>query len=119
MFRFKLGSLFLSAALMTGLAAAPRTLGQEASKTVTLGRDSKVGGQTLTKGSYTIKFSEGKDGELSFLRGKQEVVKAAYKLAKLNARAQDTVVVFTAGDDGSFQIKRIELKGSENALVLQ
>lgn len=107
--------LTMLAALLFGVSA----LGQEASKSITLNRDGKVDGQVLTKGSYNLKFDESKSGELVFLRGKKEVVKAAYDVVKLNAPASNTAIVFTVADDGSFQIKRIEFKGNDTAIAIK
>ena len=106
-------------ALIAALATAAPVMSQETTRSIKITRASKLGDQTLAKGSYHIKFDEGKDGEIVFLQGKREVLKAAYKLIKLNGSPSDNVVVFTQGADGSFQIKRIEFKGKSDALSLE
>ncbi|MFY9573835.1 MAG: hypothetical protein WAV20_20745, partial [Blastocatellia bacterium] len=101
------------------LAVASPVSGQEVSRTVTITRDSKLGGQSLNKGEYSIKFAEGKDGDLVLLKGKKEVVKAPYKMTKLTQPAADNSVAYSAGTDGSFQVIRIEFKGKSDAIVLE
>jgi len=114
-----ISTLFLGLVLTTGLAVASPVSAQEVSRTVTITRDSKLGGQSLTKGEYSIKFVEGKDGDLVLLKGKKEVLKAPYKVTKLAQPASDNSVAYTAGADGSFQLRRIEFKGKNEAIVLQ
>lgn len=112
-------SLILGLALATGLAIASPVSAQEINRTITITRDSKLGGQALSKGDYSIKFVEGKDGELVILKGKKEVVKASYRVVKLAQAAADSSVAYTAAADGSFRIKRIEFKGKNEAIVLE
>src|SRR5262245_61493222 len=112
-------SLIIMLVATVGLAVARPADAQEVSKTITLTRDSKVAGQQLNKGEYSIKFVEGKDGDLVLLRGKKEIVKTSYKVTKLAKPAGDNAVAYTAADDGSFQVKRIEFKGKTEALVLE
>jgi hypothetical protein len=107
----------LGLALMFGFAATVQVSAQEVNRTITLRRDTKLGAETLPKGEYEIKFVDGKDGEVVFLHGKHEVLKATFTLAKLDKTPSDSVVVSTANDDGSFQLKRIEVKGKGAALV--
>ena len=80
----------LMIAMILGLSAVSPVLSQEQSRGVTIGRDTKVGGKALEKGSYTLKFVEGKEGELVFLHGKREVVKASYETTKLTTPATET-----------------------------
>lgn len=105
--------------MATGLAIASPASAQEVSRTVTITRDSTLGGQALTKGDYSIKFVEGKDGSLVLLRGKKEVLKASYKVIKLAQPAANNAVAYTAAADGSYQVKRIEFKGKSEAIVLE
>lgn len=112
-------SIILGLVLATGLAVASPVDAQEVSRTITITRDSKVGGQSLTKGEYSVKFAEGKDGDLVVLKGKKEMLKAPYKVAKLDQPATDNSVAYTAGADGSFRVKRIEFKGKNEAIVLE
>ena len=112
-------SLILGLILATGLAIASPVDAQEVSRTITVTRDSKVGDQALVKGDYSIKFVQGKDGELVLLKGKKEILKAAYKTVKLDQPAADTSVAYTANADGSFRVKRIEFKGKNEAIVIE
>lgn len=110
-------SIILGLVLATGLAVASPVDAQEVSRTITITRDSKVGAQSLAKGDYSIKFSEGKDGELVVMKGKKEMLKASYKVAKLDHPATDNSVAYTANADGSFRVKRIEFKGKNEAII--
>ena len=114
-----LNVMFLSVVLAAGLIAVMPVFGQESTKSVTISRDTKVGGQALEKGSYAIRFVEGKDGEVVFLRGKREVVKAQYEITKLKAPAVDNSVIYKLAADGSVVVTRIEFKGMDSALVLK
>ena len=111
-------SIILGLVLATGLAIASPADAQEVNRTITITRDSKVGGQALSKGEYSVKFVQGKDGELVVLKGKKEVLKASYKIVKLDQPAADTSVAYTTNTDGSFRVKRIEFKGKNEAIVL-
>jgi len=112
---------FLSVGIVmaTGLAIASPASAQEASRTVTITRDSKLGGQALTKGDYSIKFVEGKDGSLVLLKGKKEVLKASYKVIKLAQPAANNAIAYDAGPDGSFLVRRIEFRGKSEAIVFE
>ena len=105
--------------LAAGLAVASPVSAQEVNRTITITRDSKVGGQAVTKGEYSVKFAEGKDGDLVLLRGKKEVLKAPYKVTKLAQPAADNSVSYTAAADGSYQVKRIEFKGKSEAIAFE
>jgi hypothetical protein len=109
----------LMVAMILGLSAVSPVLSQEQSRGVTIGRDTKVGGKPLEKGNYTLKFVEGKEGELVFLHGKREVVKASYETTKLTTPASDNSVVYRLAGDGSVTISRIEFKGMDTALVIK
>lgn len=111
--------LIVGIVMATGLAVASPASAQEVSRNVTITRDSKCAGQTLTKGDYSIKFVEGKDGELVLLKGKKEVLKASYKWTKLPGPAGNNAVAYDAGSDGSFLLRRIEFKGKADAIVIQ
>ncbi len=105
--------------LALGLTSAPQVFGQEGTRSLKLNRDSVVAGQALSKGNYTIKFDESKDGEVIFLKGDREVGKSTYRLTKLDKTPADTSVVYALGTDGSFQVKRIEFKGHDMALTIE
>jgi hypothetical protein len=111
-------SLALSAILITSVVAGS-VLAQDTTKQLTISRESKIGSQPLTKGNYTIKFAEGKDGQLAILKGGHELAEVPYKLVKLAKPSSDTAVVFAVAGDGSFVVKRIELKGSGFAIEIQ
>lgn len=113
-----ISSLIVGVVMTTGLAVALPASAQEVSRTVTITRDSKVSGQAVAKGDYSIKFIEGKDGDLVLLKGKKEVLKASYKVTKLTQPAVNNAVAYDAGADGSFLVKRIEFKGKTEAIVL-
>lgn len=113
-----ISSLIVGLVLATGLAVASPASAQEVSRAITLTRDSKLAGQALTKGDYSIKFVEGKDGSLVLLKGKKEVLKASYKVTKLAQPAANNAVAYDAGADGSFLLRRIEFRGKSEAIVL-
>ena len=115
----RLNVIFLSVVMLLGSSATAPVFGQDSSKSITISRDTKVGGQALEKGSYTVKFAEGKDGEAVFLRGKREVVKVPYEATKLPTPAADNSVIYKLADDGSVKVSRLEFKGMETALVLK
>jgi hypothetical protein len=119
MSRVRTKPLMIALMVMIGLVLAMPAAGQDSTRSISISRDCKVGDQTLAKGGYTIRFSEAKDGELVFLRGKNEVAKVAYKLSKLGSAPKETVVVFTLAGDGSYRIKRIEIKGLGSAILLE
>ncbi len=110
-FRYVVFALFIA----IGLAALPINA-QQVDRSITINRDGKVGDQPLAKGSYTVKFTEDKDGELVILKGKKEVAKAAYELTKLNEPSPENAVTYTLASDGSYQVKRIEFKGKNTAI---
>ena len=112
-----INSLVLGVALVVGLTAST-VLAQEVNRSIVLKRDAKVGGQVLPKGEYSLKYSEGKD-ELVILQGKREVLSATYKVTKLDKTPVTTSVIYSQEDDGTFQLKRIEFKGKDSAIVLE
>jgi hypothetical protein len=110
-------SLTLGTVLTAGLAIVSPVSAQEISRSIVIQRDSKLGSETVAKGQYSLKFVDGKDGELVLLRGKHEVLKATYKLTTLDQPASNNLVVSTVDANGSYQLKRIEFKGKTAALV--
>jgi hypothetical protein len=109
--------LFLSLALVLGLALPG--FGGEVTKSFTLTRDSKLDGATLSKGSYSVKFMDDKEGEMVVFKGKTEIAKAKYKFMALKDSAPDNTVAYTVADDGSFTVTRIEFKGMKSAIVFE
>ena len=114
-----ISSMVFGLALALGLTFSVAVSAQESGQKVFITRDSKIGGEAVSQGDYLVKFDESKDGDLVLVKGKREILKATYKLTKLDQRAATNSVVFTQNADGSFQVKRIEFKGKETALVLQ
>jgi hypothetical protein len=113
-----MGVVTLGLVMALGSAATMPVSAQEVSRSIVLKRDAKVGDQVLPKGEYALRYVEGKD-ELVILRGKHEVLKATYKVAKLDKAATTTLVVYSQDTDGSFQLKRIEFGGKDSALVFE
>jgi hypothetical protein len=111
-----ISSLVASLALVIGLAVIP-AYAQEVSRTLVIKRDTKLGSEVLPKGEYAVKFVDGQAGEIIFLRGKREVLKATFTVAKIDQAPSANMVVSTADSDGSYQLKRIEFKGKSAALV--
>ena len=111
-------SLIIGLVVLFG-SAANLANAQDITRSITLNRDAKIGGRNLPKGDYTIKFVDGKDGQLSVLRGGREVAKASYKVSKQNRPASDTVVILNAAADGSYQISKIEFRGLINTLIIE
>jgi hypothetical protein len=105
--------------VVLGLAIVFSTVAQaqEVSRKIEIKRDTKLGTEVLPKGEYDVKFVEGKEGEVIFLRGRREVLKATYTITKLEKDAENSAVVSTANNDGSFNLKRIEFRGKSAALV--
>ena len=107
----------LGLAMVVGLAAFP-AFAQEVSRSISLKRDARIGGQVLPKGEYDVKYVEGKD-ELVIAQGRREVLTATYKVSKLEKAATVTSVIYSQEADGSFQLKRIEFKGRDSALSFE
>jgi len=100
------------------LAVAGTALSQGVTKQIKIGRDSKIAGQQLSKGStYNVKFFDDKDGELVVLRGNKELAKISYKLSKLNKPAASDAVIYSVGTDGLLSVSRLEFQGMSQAVV--
>ena len=107
----------LGLVLFVGLVTVP-AFAQEVNRSILLKRDAKIGGQSLPKGEYDVKYVEGKD-ELVIAKGNREVLTATYKVAKLDKAAKVTAVIYSQEADGSFQLKRIEFQGKDSALTFE
>ena len=92
--------------------------GQNVTRTLTVSRQAKLGGQSLSEGKYTMAFDEKKDGELTLSKGSKEILKANYKVVELDKPAADNAVIFTAAD-GGMKVRRVEFKGSKTALQFE
>jgi hypothetical protein len=113
--KFQMIALALVMAL--GLAAAASA--QEVGEKITIKRDTRLGSEVLPKGEYTLKFVDGDKGEVIFVQGKREVLKATYSVAKLDKEAANSAVVSSLGNDGAYLLKRIEFKGKNTAFVFE
>jgi hypothetical protein len=111
-----ISSIAAGLALVLALSVAS-AFSQEVSRKIVIKRDTKLGSEVLPKGEYAVKYVEGKAGEVVFLRGKNEVLKATFTFAKTDQSTTGNMVVSTADADGSYQLKRIEFKGKGAALV--
>ena len=114
-----LKSFSLSLFLTVALAASLPVSGQSKTQTLVFSRQAKVGSQTVSQGKYTAAFDDKKNGELTLTKDGKEVAKASYKLVELSKPAADNAVVFTAAEDGSLKVRRIEIKGSKSALEFE
>lgn len=113
--RLQMIALVLAMALGLTVAASA----QEATEKITIKRDTKLGTEVLPKGEYTLRFVDGDQGEVVFVQGKREVLKATYSVAKLDKEAANSVVVSSLGNDGAYLLKRIEFKGKNTAFVFE
>ena len=109
--------LAMGLAIVFGAALTMQAYAQEVSRAIVIKRDTRLGTELLPKGEYDIRFVEGKEGEVVFLQGKREVLKATFTVSKLDKDAPNTAIVSSANDDGSYQLKRIEFKGKTAALA--
>lgn len=115
----KFSSLLFAIVLVMGLGFASFASGKEVKRSITINLDAKMGGQVLEKGTYTVKYVEGEDGEMVFLKGSREVVKLPYKTTKLGKAPSENAVILKANSDGSYSIKRIEIKGTDTAISFE
>lgn len=113
----RINVLVIGLAIMFCASVTMQVFAQEVSRAIAIKRDTRLGTQVLPKGEYDIRFVEGKEGEVVFMQGRREVFKATYTVTKLEKDAANTAVISSANDDGSFQLKRIEVKGKSAALV--
>ena len=92
-------------------------LAQSVSRTLVFSRQATLGGQKVQPGKYSIAYDEKKDGDVIVGKDGKEILKTPYKLVELPKAPADTAIVFVQGGDGSFKVRRIEVKGSKMALV--
>lgn len=111
-------STIMGLVLVIGLVVAPVSA-QESSRKIFITRDTKIGAESVAKGDYVVRFVEGKEGEVVLVKGKREILTATYTTTKLEKAAPDNSVIFTQNADGTFQLKRIEFKGKDTALVFE
>jgi hypothetical protein len=101
--------------MVSVFSTASSVYGQETSRSITLTREAKLAGQTVSQGKYTIIFDENKEGELKVLKNGKEIATASYKFVDLGKSAPENAVVYRAAD-GGLAISRIELKGMKMAI---
>lgn len=109
----------LAITITLGVLMSAAAFGQNVSRTLVVTRDAKLGSVALAQGKYSIAFDDQKEGEAVITKNGREVVKATYKLVDLTKNASDNAVVFSINSDGSFQVRRIEMKGSKMALQFE
>ena len=109
----------LAVAIVLAALMSVTAFAQNVSRTLVVSRDAKIGGVVLSQGKYSIEFDGKKEGEAVITRNGREIVKTPYKLVDLAKDASDNAVVFTVNGDGSFQVKRFEMKGSKTALLFE
>ena len=108
------GIAIVLAAVMSMTAFA-----QSVNRALVFSRDAKIGGVVLSQGKYSIAFDEKKEGEAVISKNGREVAKASYKIVDLAKDASDNAVVFGMNSDGSFQVRRFEMKGSKMARLFE
>ena len=113
--RFQMIALALAMALGLAIAASAQETGEK----INIKRDTKLGAEVLPKGEYTLKFVDGDKGEVVFVQGKREVLKATYSVTKLDKEAANSAIVSSLGNDGAYLLKRIEFKGKNTAFVFE
>ncbi len=109
----------LAITITLGVIMSVAAFGQNVSRTLVFSRDAKLGGVVLDQGKYSIEFDDKKEGEAVITKNGREVAKASYKLVDLTKNASDNAVVFSVDADGSFQVRRVEMKGSKMALQFE
>src|SRR5690349_15481638 len=109
-----IGAMLLAAFLA---ALTVTVTAQNVTRTLTISRQAKVGGQVIQPGKYSIVYDETKDGDLVVMKDGKELLKAAYKRTELASQPADSAVIFVAAADGGYKVRRIEIKGSKTALV--
>jgi len=113
--RFQMIALVLAMALGLAVAASAQDGGEK----ITIKRDTRLGSEVLPKGEYNLRFVDGDKGEVIFVQGKREVLKATYTVTRLDHDAANSAVVSTLGNDGSYLLKRVEVKGKNTAYVFE
>src|SRR5947209_6039210 len=113
--RFQMIALVLAMALGLAIVASAQDGGDK----ITIKRDTRLGSEVLPKGEYSLRFVDGDKGEVVFVQGKREVLKATYSVTKLDKEAASSVIVSSLGNDGSYLLKRIEFRGKTTAFVFE
>jgi hypothetical protein len=107
--------LVLLLMVVSAFSTANSVYGQETSRSITITREAKFAGTTVSQGKYTITFDENKEGELKVLKDGKAIATASYKLLDLGKAAPENAVVYRAVE-GGLVVSRIELKGLKMAI---
>ncbi|HYN14255.1 MAG TPA: hypothetical protein VES66_00525 [Terriglobales bacterium] len=86
-----------------------------AANTITLNNPATVNGKQLAAGEYQVKVSA--NGDVTFLRGKAEVVTAKATLKDLDSKARFSSVVTKVKDGSMPSITEIQFEGKKQVLV--
>src|SRR5947199_10513566 len=101
--RFQMIALVLAMALGLAVAASAQDGGEK----ITIKRDTRLGSEVLPKGEYNLRFVDGDKGEVVFVQGKREVLKATYTVTRLDREAASSTVRAAPGNEGAAPLNRI------------
>ncbi|GBC82376.1 hypothetical protein HRbin10_01499 [bacterium HR10] len=87
-------TLSLVAILMIALGAVAWAAQKEQRRQVTFTEDVLVGGQLLKKGTYTVVYQPGVEGQATFMRGGKTVAQVPYKLVRLTQKATTDSITY-------------------------
>jgi len=104
----------LKAVVITGLLVL--AVSAYAANSITLNHPAMVNGKQLAAGEYQVKVSA--NGDVTFLRGKTEVVTAKATVKDVDNKARFNSVVTKANDGSSLpSITEIQFEGKKQILV--
>ena len=92
-------------------------LGQAIEQKVTFHIDSRVGGETVKKGTWAVMVPEGNQGMVELKVGKK-VIRAAFTKQMLDVPATEDKVTYRMEADGSRSVATIVLKGQKFMLTI-
>lgn len=87
-------TLSLLAIIMIALGAVAWAAQKEQRRQVTFTEDVLVGGQLLKKGTYTVVYQPGVEGQATFMRGGKTVAQVPYKLVRLTQKATTDSITY-------------------------
>jgi len=87
-------TLSLLAIIMIALGAVAWAAQMEQRRQVTFTEDVLVGGQLLKKGTYTVVYQPGVEGQATFMRGGKTVAQVPYKLVRLTQKATTDSITY-------------------------
>ncbi len=105
----------LKAVVITGLLVL--AVSAFAANTITLNNPVILNGKQLAAGEYQVKVSA--NGDVTFLRGKTDVVTAKATLKDLDNKARFNAVVTKANGNGLPSITEIQFEGKRQVLVFE